>query len=121
MAWKHAQPIRVHRQGAEAFESNRGTGQGDADAPFEASIVQGGVSRGARRCLYREIRATLATAGPLVSSEVDIEAIRKLDAWEKDAMEWEGVVRSAGAASNQPERWKHPGNRIAEGSRLVHC
>ena len=34
LAWKHEKPTKVRRQGAVPFEANRGTGQGDVDAPL---------------------------------------------------------------------------------------
>ena len=48
-ARKHTRPVRVNRAGGDAFLSDRGTGQGDVDAPMEASLVQGLVAREARK------------------------------------------------------------------------
>eukprot|EP00973_Karenia_brevis_P044921 6220379-Karenia_brevis.AAC.1 len=36
LAWKHQFPTQVQQKGADAYASNRGTGQGDVDAPLEA-------------------------------------------------------------------------------------
>jgi len=84
----------------------------DIDAPMEASMTQGSVTRGARKRLYRINRAQLERAGPLPSSEADMEAIRNLEEWDKNEDEWERL-RKAG------EEWRHPGNKIAKGSKLM--
>ena len=52
LAWKHAEAAKIHMDCAREHLCNRGTGQGDVEAPMEASLVQGAVAREARRELY---------------------------------------------------------------------
>ncbi len=53
MARKHQHPTRIHRFEGAPFLSDRGTSQGDVDAPMEASLVQGRIDREARTEVYR--------------------------------------------------------------------
>jgi len=53
-AWKYAKPTRVQQLGAEPHLSDRGTGQGDVDAPTEASLVQGAIARDTRRAVHEQ-------------------------------------------------------------------
>eukprot|EP00973_Karenia_brevis_P049378 6850133-Karenia_brevis.AAC.1 len=48
VAWKHQQPAAILQPGVTPHPMTRGTGQGDVDAPVEASLVQGRVARKAR-------------------------------------------------------------------------
>ena len=63
LAWKHAEPTLVHLDGHQSHKCDRGTAQGDVDAPMEASLVQGAVARAARRELYEEMRRASANSG----------------------------------------------------------
>ena len=83
LAWEHEKPTKIWRLGASPFEAARGTGQGDVDAPTEAGLAQGSVTRGARKKLYCINRAQISGAGPLPCSETDIETIRAIDEWLK--------------------------------------
>ena len=114
MAWKHAQPTRVHRESAEPFLSDRGTGQGDVDAPMEASMVQGSVARGARRETYAQVCA--AEEARCASSEI----ASCLTEWERQVRDWECRDDSMDTADESPQmRWQHPANRIARDGHLM--
>ena len=64
LAWKHAEPVKVHVEGAAPHPSNRGAGQGDVDAPMEASMTQGAIARDARMDLYAHLRQESSGDGP---------------------------------------------------------
>ena len=105
LAWKHAEPAKVHLDGALPHLCDRGTGQGDVDAPMEASLVQGSVAREARQEIYAGMRQGSDGSdddAAMRQAIVDFEA--RIASWDADPGE---------------QRWAHPGNAIAGQTKLV--
>ena len=50
--WKHLGKSFVHQAGVQPLEKNRGAEQGDVDAPCEASLALGRVSRNVRSAIH---------------------------------------------------------------------
>ena len=109
LAWKHSESTTVHQEVAPPHASDRGTGQGDVDAPLEACVVQGAVARSARR----ELQAHLQGAAALGTANPDL--VR----WEAAFSAWQGGQRPPEPSGEYPAAWRHPGNAIAAGSGLV--
>ena len=77
----------------------------DVDAPMEASLVQGAVSRAARRELYAEMRHAIAGGGA--------------DAELHDALiEFEARAAAQEVAPGE-QRWARPANAIGAHSKLL--
>ena len=106
-AVKHTASTKVQRTAAEPFEANRGTGQGDVDAPIEACLVQGTVARNARK----EVLQGLVTAG---NTNADMTAwLEAVERWEGTDTEVKNVRREDGS------RATHPGDAIPTGSLML--
>ena len=119
LAWKHTEATLMHRMGATPYRSDRGTDQGDVDAPLEASLAQGGIARKTRGDVYQHL---VSDAGALQPSQCD-----DVTSWRHDVARWSTVqarsTRTAGpdsicsaAASREPRRCGHAHarpNRVA--------
>ena len=110
-AWKHAEPARaIQGDGAQAHLSDTGTGQGDVDAPMEASLVQGAIARDSRRRVHEHQAET--------SAEDDLK--RSIGAWAQEWDAWDARPATERAQRDADgARHGHMGDNVVPGGHLL--
>eukprot|EP00973_Karenia_brevis_P002171 293267-Karenia_brevis.AAC.1 len=109
--WKHAAPTKVRQEGVEPHLTDRGTGQGDVDAPLEACLVQGSIARDTRRAVHGEQLRHVATDANL-RSEIQ-QWLQRWDDW---------VARPVADRAQRDEhdvRHCHAGNDVVKDGCLL--
>ena len=113
---KHRTPMRTHMKSGDTHKINRGTGQGDVDAPFEASLVQGRIAREARQKIYDCMKAAQAEG----TGEHSRSTVKEIDELNKDCQAWSRQARATSVRHHDNGiRICHPGDRLISDSKMM--